>query len=77
MVPVAKFNEHPMGFAHKTTSTHRTFHKGDSVPAAKPATWNNLRPYGNNFDPNRGTTYGHHHSDKEQHPIQQWPMYEP
>lgn len=77
MVPVAKFNEHPMGFAHKTNSTHRTFYKGDFVPATKLATWNNLHPYGNAFDPMRGTTYSHHHSDKEVTPTQQWPMYEP
>jgi hypothetical protein len=77
MVPVAKFNEHPMGFPHKANSTHRTFHKGEFVKATDLATWNNLHPYGNAFDPNRGTTYSQHHSDKEQHPIQQWPMYEP
>lgn len=31
MVPIAKFNEHPMGFPHKTNSTYRTYHKGDYV----------------------------------------------
>lgn len=77
MVPVAKFNEHPLGMPHKTNSTHRTFHKGEYADAAPLATWNNLHPYGNGFDPNRGTTYVQHHGTKEQQPIQQWPMYDP
>jgi hypothetical protein len=77
MVPIAKFNEHPMGFAHKTNSTHRTFFKGEHASASKLSTWNNLHPYGNDFDPNRGTTYGQHHSSKDKQPIQIWPMHEP
>lgn len=64
MVPVATFNEHPRGFAHKTNSTHRTFFKGDQTKRADLATWNNLHPYGNDFDPNRGTTYGNLHNSK-------------
>ncbi len=77
MVPVAKFNEHPMGMPHTTNSTHRTFYKGEHVDAAPLATWNNLHPYGNNFDPNRGTTYSNQHGFKDKQPIQQWPMYDP
>jgi len=74
MVPIATFNEHPMGFAHKTNSTHRTFFKGDHASASQLATWNNLHPYGNAFDPKRGTTYSNFHNPKEKQPIQQWPM---
>lgn len=77
MVPVAKFNEHPLGMQHKTNSTSRTFHKGEFVKRADLATWNNLHPYGNQFNPGRGTTYGNKHNSKEQQPIQQWPMYDP
>jgi hypothetical protein len=77
MVPVAKFNEHPMGFPHRTNSTHRTYHDGKYVEASKLATWNNLHPYGNDFDPNRGTTYGDKHNSKEKQPIQMWPMHQP
>jgi len=57
MVPIATFNEHPMGMPHRTNSTHRTFYKGEHVDASKLATWNNLHPYGNDVDPNRMTTY--------------------
>ena len=77
MVQIATFNEHPMGFPHKTNSTSRTYHKGEFVKRADLATWNNLHPYGNDFDPNRGTTYGNKHNKKDQPPIQNWPMYEP
>ena len=77
MVPIATFNEHPMGFPHKTNSTSRTFHKGEFVKKADLATWNNLHPYGNDFDPNRGSTYGNKHNYKEMQPIQQWPMHDP
>ena len=64
MVPVAKFNEHPMGFPHKTNSTSRTYHKGDFAQVTPIATWSNLHPYGNDFDPNRGTTYENNHNFK-------------
>lgn len=47
------------------------------VKKADLATWNNLHPYGNDFDPNRGTTYGKMHNSKEKAPIQNWPMHEP
>ena len=47
------------------------------VKKADLATWNNLHPYGNDFDPNRGTTYGKMHNSKEKDPIQNWPMHEP
>ena len=77
MVPIATFNEHPMGFAHKTNSTNRTFHKGQFTKRADLATWNNLHPYGNGFNPDRGTTYGNKHNEKNQPPIQQWPNYDP
>ena len=77
MVPIATFNEHPMGFPHRTNSTNRTYHKGEWTKRADLATWNNMHPYGNGFDPNRGTTYGNMHNSKEMQPIQQWPMYEP
>ena len=77
MVPIATFNEHPRGFAHKTNSTHRTFFKGEHVDPSKIATWNNMHPYGNNFNPDRGTHNGDKHGQKQQQPIQQWPMYEP
>ena len=36
-----------------------------------------MHPYGNNFDPNRGTNYSNKHGSKEQQPIQSWPMNEP
>ena len=77
MVPVAKFNEHPLGIAHRANSTSRIFHKGEFVKRADLATWNNLHPYGNHFNPGRGTTYGVKHNLKEQQDIQQWPMYDP
>lgn len=57
MVPIATFNEHPLGMPHKTTSTHRNFFKGEHTPRADLATWNNLHPYGNEFNPIRGTHY--------------------
>ena len=66
-----------MGFPHTANSTHRTFHKGDYVKPSDIATWNNMHPYGNNFDPNRGTTYGNKHGSKEKQPIQMWPMNQP
>lgn len=77
MVPVVEFNEHPHGLPHTANSTHRTFFKGDQTKKADLAKWNNLHPYGNNFDPNRGTTYGGNHNSKEQYPTQNWPMHEP
>jgi hypothetical protein len=77
MVPIATFNEHPRGFPHTANSTHRSFFKGEQTKRSDLAKWNNLHPYGNEFDPNRGTTYGNMHSFKEQQPVQQWPMYDP
>lgn len=77
MVPIATFNEHPLGMPHRTNSTSRTYHKGEFTKRADLATWNNLHPYGNDFNPERGTTYGTKHNLKEQQPIQQWPMYDP
>ena len=65
-----------MGFPHKTNSTSRTYHDGKHVDPSKLAKWNNLHPYGNDFDPNRGTTYGENHSSKEKQPIQIWPMHQ-
>ena len=47
MVPIATFNEHPMGFAHKTNSTHRSHFDGKTCPASDIAKWNNMHPYGN------------------------------
>jgi len=64
MVPVAKFNEHPMGFPHRTNSTNRTYHKGEHGDAAPLARWNNMHPYGNDFNPDRGTHYGDKHNLK-------------
>ena len=77
MVPIATFNEHPMGMPHTTNSTSRAFHKGEYSKKADLATWNNLHPYGNSFSPNKGTTSGNQHNKKEMQPIQQWPMDDP
>lgn len=77
MVPIATFNEHPMGFPHTTNSTHRTFFDGKTCNPSDIAKWNNLHPYGNDFNPDRGTQYGQKHSSKVKHDIQQWPNYDP
>lgn len=64
MVPIATFNEHPMGFAHKTNSTHRSHFTGNQCPRSDIATWKNLHPYGNDFNPDRGTHNGDKHNKK-------------
>ena len=64
MVPVATFNEHPLGLPHRGNSTHRNFYKGQHADATTLATWNNMHPYGNDFDPDRGTTYKNNHGYK-------------
>lgn len=64
MVPIATFNEHPMGFPHKTNSTHRSHFTGNQCPRSDIATWKNLHPYGNDFNPDRGTHNGDKHNKK-------------
>ena len=64
MVPIATFNEHPMGFAHKTNSTNRDHFNGKGCPASDLSRWNNLHPYGNNFNPDRGTQSSDKHNTK-------------
>jgi len=64
MVPVAQFNEHPRGFPHTTNSTQRSHFKGAHKDPADLATWNNMHPYGNDFNPDRGTHYGDKHGPK-------------
>ena len=77
MVPIATFNEHPMGFPHTANSTHRSHFDGKWVPRSDIAEWNNLHPYGNDFNPDRGTHYGDKHNSKDQPGIQQWPNDDP
>jgi hypothetical protein len=78
MIPVATFNVHTLGLPHKAKSTSKIFYKGEQVPRSNLATWNNMHPYGNSFDPHRGTTYSSHHStSKEVLPAQQWSNYDP
>lgn len=64
MVPIAVFNEHPMGMPFNTISTQQDHFRGEPYPAAELATWNNMNPYGNDFDPNRNTTYRSFHNSK-------------
>lgn len=61
----------------KTVTTHQDHFRGEPYPRADLATWNNLHPYGNDFDSNRSTTYRSQHGSKEKQPIQSWPMYDP
>jgi hypothetical protein len=77
MVPVATFNEHPLGMPHTANSTSRTHFKGEFTKRSDLATWKNLHPYGNDFNPDKKTTYGTMHNFKDKQPTQQWPMYEP
>ena len=65
MVPIATFNEHPSGLPHKTDSTYQSHYDGKGCPPSKMATWNNLHPYGNDFNPDRGTQYGDKHNKKD------------
>lgn len=64
MVPIATFNEHPLGMPHKGISTNNSFFKGEYTPRTELATWNNLNPYGNDFNPMRGTQYENTHGGK-------------
>lgn len=77
MVPIATFNEHPLGMPHRTNSTSRTHFKGEFTKRADLAQWNNMHPYGNDFNREKETAYKTFHNLKEKQPIQVWPMYEP
>lgn len=71
MVPIAVWDKAPTGMPFAGNSNHRISYKDpQGAPPANLATWNNLHPYGNDFDPNRGTTYQQHHGPKERQPIQ-------
>ena len=77
MVPIAAFNQHVRGMPHKTNSSHRDHYRGAPGKQADLATWNNLHPYGNQFNPERGTQYGSTHNGKEIQPTQAWPNNDP
>ena len=61
----------------KKNTTNRDHFKGQHTNRSDIAKWNNLHPYGNNFNPNRNTHYESTHNKKDQHPLQKWPMYDP
>ena len=49
--------------------------KGEFVPRADLATWNNLNPVANDlFNPQKSTIYEKEYSKNQKQPIQQWPM---
>lgn len=64
MVPVATWNEHPMGLHFSPKTTHRKHYKGEPYPKADLATWNNMHPYGNDFNQSKPTTYRSTHNIK-------------
>lgn len=71
MVPFVAWDKAPTGLPFSGNSNHRVSYKDPKgAPSAQLATWNNLHPYGNEFDPNRGTTYSDYHGPKERQPIQ-------
>lgn len=74
MVPIAVWDKAPTGLPFHGDSDHRRSYKDPKGEPAQLATWNNMHPYGNDFDPNRGTTYGTMHGAKTRQPIQNWPL---
>lgn len=77
MVPIAVWNEHPLGLKHKETTTNSRYFKGEFRSRSELATWNNLNPVANDlFNGDKRTMYGSFYGKKERQPIQQWPMTE-
>ena len=74
MVPIATWDKAPTGLPFNGNSDNRRSYVDPKGSPSKLATWNNLHPYGNAFDPNRGTTYGNLHNFKEKQPIQPFPI---
>lgn len=74
MVPVASWDRAPTGLPFAGNSDYRRSYADPKGSPAELATWNNMHPYGNAFDPRRGTTYGSEHTPKERQPIQAWPI---
>ena len=59
MVPIAVWNEHPLGMKHRESSTNSRLMKGEFVSRSELATWNNLNPIANDlFNPKSDTHYG-------------------
>ena len=75
MVPIAVWNEHPLGMKHLADTANSRHFKGKFRSRSELATWNNLNPVANElFDPKKSTMYQTHFGRKELQQNQKWPM---